>query len=638
MPWDSGLTEEQRSAAGHLGAHARLLAGPGTGKTLVLTRRICFLVEQEGVEPEAILSLTFTRAAARELRQRVQAELGTNPLPRISTLHSFALRQLLRNSALVTHLPQPLRIADDWEERHIIVEDLKTLLSLTHVDQVRDLISSLSADWQTLTADDERWQDRFPDPAFLGAWRAHREVYGYVLRAELVYQMKRSLEQYGHFDLEGPSGHLLVDEYQDLNRCDLAVIKAIAARGFALFVAGDDDQSIYGFRKAHPAEIRRFLDDYPGASDLALELCKRCDAKILELGLFVARQDYDRIGRPVRPEDGRVGGLVLIRRFSDQQAEADGISAVCAYLLGKRKIPPEEILILVRSDRNQSFSSVIRRALEGKGIAVTTNTPDSNPFNSAGGRLVLATLRLIVNSEDHLAWRSLLELRRNNLGPVALGSLYRLARARAIRFAQALFAVAATPSLLPEPHGSRVQSEVTAIKTLLEQVPVAPSALGSQAKSTMMDILQAVVEASGVAGNERDRLIQQFEKVAAGAAVTSTAGLLRAIETWDERIEQERQSGTVNILTMHQAKGLTSEAVIIAAAEDEYLPGRASGEAEGDERRLLYVSLTRARRFLLVTYCDRRFGAQQHTGRTAGKQARSLTRFLRDGPIAPMSQ
>lgn len=275
MPWDDGLSPEQRSAAGYVGTHARLLAGPGTGKTRCLTRRICFLIEDRNVEPEQICALTFTRAAAHELRRRVESEVGKERVPRISTLHSFALRQLLRNAARVPSLPQPLRIADDWEERHIILEDLKALLSLSSIDEARRLLNVLSADWQGLTADKAAWDQRFPYPAFLGAWREHREIYGYVLRAELVYQLKRALEQYGDFSLDGPPAHLLVDEYQDLNRCDLAVVKAIRDRGAEVYVAGDDDQSIYGFRMAHPEGIRRFPQDYGGARELVLEVCKR---------------------------------------------------------------------------------------------------------------------------------------------------------------------------------------------------------------------------------------------------------------------------------------------------------------------------------------------------------------------------
>ena len=238
MPWNDNLLEDQEKAAGHTGHHARLLAGPGTGKTLTLTRHICFLVENQEVPADTILAFTFTRAAAHELDQRVKAELSKEQSPRISTLHSFALRQLVRNEALISSLPKPLRIADDWEERNVVLEDLKALLNLGNIREASDLLNELSADWQSLTADESDWEARFPNAQFLGSWREHRQIYGYTLRSELVYQLKKALEQRADFQLESPINHLLVDEYQDLNRCDLAVVQNIESRGVELFIAG----------------------------------------------------------------------------------------------------------------------------------------------------------------------------------------------------------------------------------------------------------------------------------------------------------------------------------------------------------------------------------------------------------------
>jgi hypothetical protein len=196
------LLDDQRAVVTHVGSHARLLAGPGTGKTFCLTRRIEYLISEQGVNPEEIVALTFTRAAAAELRERVQEQMALeeDEGPRITTLHSFALRQLLRNSEL-TSLPQPLRIADDYEERYVIQEELKGLVG-TDLRAIKELLNRLSADWQTLDADQDHWEERFPNPRFLGAWREHRAIYGYMLRAELVYQLKRALEQRGDFRLD----------------------------------------------------------------------------------------------------------------------------------------------------------------------------------------------------------------------------------------------------------------------------------------------------------------------------------------------------------------------------------------------------------------------------------------------------
>jgi DNA helicase-2/ATP-dependent DNA helicase PcrA len=634
MTWQNGLLEDQKLAASHVGSHARLLAGPGTGKTLTLTRRICFLVNDQSVPASEIVALTFTRAAAKELRQRVEAELGPDQKPRISTLHSFALRQLIRNSGRVLALPRLLRIADDWEERHIILEDLKSLLQLEHIDQARDLLNELSADWQSLTADQADWEKRFPNPRFLGAWREHKQCYGYILRSELVYQLKRALEQCGSFDFGGQIRHLLVDEYQDLNRCDLAIVKEIAKRRAEVFVAGDDDQSIYGFRKAHPAGIRRFPQDYEGGHDIALQVCKRCDPEILELSLFVARQDYERIEKPIRADDGRDGGQVALLRFRDQVAEAQGIARLCRHLLDKHGLQSEDILILLRQDRRAVFSSVIREALESISIPVVASTEDVNSFNRDDGRKVIAMLRLLANSNDHLAWRTLLQLRINFLGPVAIQTLYRLAREHGTGFAHAIQMVVDDLSLVPAPYGARIRDEVRGIRSQLQAI-MPDGGIANESTDTITAVFNSAVKSMVHNAEEQQQLLDLFQVSIQGTNVASIPDLLGLIESPADEIEQEVKAGRVNILTMHKAKGLTSKAVITLALEDEYLPGKATGDSIGDERRLLYVSLTRAKHFLFMTYCSQRTGQQQHTGRTSGKPDRSLTQFLRDGPITP---
>jgi DNA helicase-2/ATP-dependent DNA helicase PcrA len=635
MTWDNGLLPEQRVAAGHSGAHARLLAGPGTGKTLSLTRHVCFLIEQQRIAPEEVIAVTFTRAAARELRQRVEGVLGVENAPRISTLHSFALRQLLRNATRVTALPQPLRIADDWEERHIILEDLKSLLRLRRIDHARDLLNELSSDWQSLTADDTDWETRFPNPRFLAAWREHREMYRYSLRAELVYQLKKAMEQRGDFQLEGNIRHLLVDEYQDLNRCDLAVVHEIASRNVELFVAGDDDQSIYGFRKAQPEGIRRFPRDYAGAAELSLEICKRCDQGILDLGLFVARQDTHRIEKPIRTELGRGMGEVDIVRFPNQDLEATGVALICRHLIEHHGLAPDSVLILLRSDHNRAFSRPLRDALAAADVPVVASTEGTNPLDQNAGRTSLAFLRLAANRRDHLAWRTLFILFCPGIGAAAVNALHDVARRNSMGFADAVLAARRDPAVLPTAHRSRI---TTAVQRVLSQLDsLFPTGQDEFGTCTELDnAVRAVAETLVSNLDEREAVILELNLAVEAVAATSVTNLVRATEVVGEDIEQELEKDKVNILTMHRAKGLTAEAVIVAAAEDEYVPGRAQSDAVHDERRLLYVSLTRAKHHLFVTYCDRRSGAQRHTGRTSGRTNRTLTRFLRDGPLTPV--
>jgi DNA helicase-2/ATP-dependent DNA helicase PcrA len=635
MAWDDDLLDEQREAARHVGTHARLLAGPGTGKTLTLTRHACFLIDGQGVAPSEIRIVTFTRAAAAELRQRLTQCLGPERLPRISTLHSYALRQLLRNSTLITALPQPLRIADDWEERNIILEDLKLLLGFNRISEIRDLFNELSADWQSLSADETDWDSRFPDPRFLGLWQEHRTIFGYTLRSELVYQLKRALEQHEGLDIEMPVYSLLVDEYQDLNRCDLAVVKQISDRGVYLYIAGDDDQSIYGFRKAHPQGIRRFPQDYPDSTTKPLTLCKRCDRTILDFGLFVARQDYNREEKTISTEEGREGGEVHLLRFLDQGQEARGVAQICSHLVLRRELLPDDILILLRSDHNRYFSSLYQKYIENAGIPVNAATEEMSPFNQSSGRIVLSLLRLAANSDDHLAWRTLLRIFSTGIGDGAIQSLYSLARSHGIRFADSVNLVINGPDALPR-FGNRAQREARRILSTLAGITTV-SDEGAQTTLGLLDQIRQITHQAVSDEGEENAILSEFERIITTQEVDSIEDLLQSIETSREDIEQEIEPEKVNIMTMHRAKGLTAEAVIVAAAEDQYIPGRAIGDAVGDERRLLYVSLTRARHYLYVTYCQSRTGSQRYTGRNSGRRQRSLTQFLANGPIPPQA-
>ncbi len=624
MAWDDALTDEQRRAAAHVGSHARVLAGPGTGKTLALTRRVVYLVREREVPPDRIMALTFTRAATAELKRRVRAELADEANSvLISTLHSYALKVILRRGA-GARLPTPIRIADDFEERWIIEEDLKSILGLARVQEARDLLRRLSADWERLTADETEYEQRFPQPRFLGAWREHRGIFGYTLRAELVYQLKHGLDE-GSIDVSQPPVHILVDEYQDLNACDLAVINRLTAFGTELYVAGDDDQSIYGFRYANPDGIRRFDRDYAPCAPLTLEECKRCDSRILDAALYVAEQDPRREPKRLVAAAGAGTGEVRILKFADQVEEANSIARLCRWLVDNRGIGPQEILVLVRSDRNHVFSEPIRQALGRRGLPVATVADPLEPLETEQGRQLLSILRLVVNPMDHLAWRTLLQLRNNGVGDQALGRLYELARREGYGFAQAVAAVREESSRLGG-FGARVARDATSIVAAVEDA-------SRRRDGDLTRYIEGLAEMHVPDPELRPRVVAIFLRVLSAAPTEDLSDLLRAINVSLDGAEQEIEAGAINIMTMHQAKGLSADVVVIAAAEDEYVPGRATGDAEGDERRLLYVSLTRARHFLYVTHCRRRTGAQEHTGRVPGQTQRTLTRFLSGGPI-----
>lgn len=628
MDWGN-LLEGQRRAAQHAGSHARLLAGPGTGKTLTLTWRICFLINELNIPPESIFALTFTRAAAQELRQRISGALEGKPIPRISTLHSFALRQLLKNQHILTSLPAPLRIADDWEERNIIVEDLKTLLGLSRISEIQDLIKLLSADWESLNVEEEDWEENYPNPRFLDAWEKHRGIYGYTLRSELVYQLKKNLEFEADFSLENPINHLVIDEYQDLNKCDLSIIKYLEARGAEIFIAGDDDQSIYGFRKAHPEGIRKFPDDFPGSINLELQICKRCDRDILGLGLFIAEQDIQRIPKSIYPEPSAGAGEVRLLHFKNQDEEAHGIARLCKHLSDHYDL--NNILILLRSDHRKAFSRPIEDALRRENIPVSVATT-SNILDE-GGRSFLAFLRLIVHSEDSLAWRTILQCWFTGIGSKTFDSIYNIAHRDNKSFARVILDAYNDDIVIPSKYRRRLYSAISEIISIRNDAIQNGVLDEHDSPGQIMDAISPAMDIFIAKDTDRNAIRLQFERLASNLDLHSLAEIIRSLGTAGD-MEPDIVDEKVNILTMHRAKGLTASAVILAAAEDEYIPGRAGSEEERDELRLLYVSLTRAKHHLFVTYCNQRTGAQSHTGRESGRK-RHITRFLRRSRYRP---
>jgi DNA helicase-2/ATP-dependent DNA helicase PcrA len=283
-------TVEQAAILGHdHHRHARVLAGPGTGKSATLVALVDHLLE--GNPSPRIKLLTFTRAATAELAKKV-SENPVAAAERPSTVHSFSISVLLRNPG-TGDFPEPLRIADKWEDKKVVQPTLARRANVP-VKKLDRLIREMAANWESLQPAVDPRVDPADRAHFLAAWSEHRQVYGYTLLAELPYELRHALQD--HPDLDGVDYDLLiVDEYQDLNACDLEALHLIAERGCAIIGAGDDDQSIYAFRRAAPEGIRRFPDDYPGCANYPLSITQRCGARIIEWASYVIDGD---LGRP----------------------------------------------------------------------------------------------------------------------------------------------------------------------------------------------------------------------------------------------------------------------------------------------------------------------------------------------------
>ena len=214
-------------------------------------------------------------------------------------------------------------------------------------------------------------------------------------------------------------------------------------------------------------------------------------------------------------------------------------------------------------------------------------------------------------------------------------AVYDLARSRGERFAETIFAVYANPSILPKNHRTRLSKAITGILQKLNELFPEGANEDYGDYNQLSEMIGGAAEKVIADSAGRNAAKLELRQIAEAFRATTIKALVGAVGIGTEGIEQQRELDKVNILTMHRAKGLTAEAVIIPAAEHEHLPGTASGEAFEDERRLLYVSLTRARHYLYVTFCNRRTGQQSYSGSNSGQTVRNLSEFLVDAPFVP---
>ena len=612
------LSNEQIKPINSLVKNKLILAGPGTGKSYTILGFIIDLINNKSINPNHIIVLTFTRAATAELKKKIKNEIdASKELPQVFTLHGFSLRQLMKNSKNIKKLPENFTIADNYEERNIIQEDIKKMLKLSRIDQVDDLFKLLASNWETLNADRTDWEINFSNPEFIGAWNKHREIYGYVLRSELVYQFKNLLIQEPDANIDSPIEYLIVDEYQDLNKCDLLVISELEKRKSKLFCAGDDDQSIYGFRFAEPEGIRRFIKDIPSAKEFLINECYRCDKSILEFATQVIRQDHKRILKNLISVTGKTGEYHILR-FSNQFTEADKIAKIIISLNNIKGVSYDDIIILLRSDKNCAFSNVIIKALQDNKLPISKNENFNDLFDTSCGRYLVAILKYLQNNQNDLAIRTLIQL-SNGIGIKTIENINEYAFNRKERYNKIINEInlGNIPDFQSNNKLLNVISKILSYNQYLNNDSIEFSELLKIIFKDIPNIDHNFIE-------NINKFIIEYEIGSIAKFITSIIDYLGP-EEYDDI-----QSNGIRIMTMHKAKGLSASAVFVIGAEDENILGK--GDTD-EERRLLYVSLTRAKNYLFVTYCKERQGQQQFSGyNPSNTKRRNLSRFIKDIP------
>jgi len=631
--WDEGLSDTTRNLAGIDHSPIRVLAGPGTGKTFALIRRMARLLE-EGVNPRELFICTFTRTAARDLREEVLA-LGDEgvDLVRAGTLHSYCFRLLAHDEvlSLTGRVPRPLMA---FEERFLL-EDVSGGL----VGGVRDCgkrLKAFNAAWARLQTDEPGWCDDPIDREFeerLESWLVFHKA---MLIGELVTEALSYLRDNPAIEELGRYRHVLVDEYQDLNRAEQVLLDILASSG-SLIVIGDEDQSIYSFKHAHPTGISTFAQTHAGTHDVSLQDCRRCPSLVVEMANSLIANNRSRTNRLLRPWPENPRGEVYLVQWTGMEEEAEGVAKFVNSRIDSGEVSAGQVLVL---SPRRNFGYAIRDALRAVGAPAhsffTEEALEGNPQRAEASQEMEAftLLMLLANPEDRVALRCWC-----GFGSISLrsGAWARL-RAYCVESGDSPRdgLQAMSSGSLQLPNCRDLVNRFNELESRLSQVE---GRVGSNLTDVLFPDHQAWAEP-----------IRSIPGVLSDEDLDAQS-LLDNLRTGITQPEMPSDVDYVRVMSLHKSKGLTADLVIVVGCIEGALP-RIDDDATAaeqqrqleEQRRLLYVAVTRARRTLIlssITQLPRklahRIGIPLNRGRSASGRT-IASRFLRElGPTRPQS-
>jgi len=600
------LTEEQREIIEAVGRPLLVLAGPGTGKTEVLARRILFLLRNNLATKKEIVGITFTTKAANQMKGRLK-QLGSqeDDQPLICTLHSLAAK-ILRENEEVTGLPLDFMIADGYEAFLTLqdtIEDINQYL-FKNIKRIFSNIFLLKAE----NINDQILLNKTIDEKICQRYQELLRFHSALDFQDLIIEASRLLEtsQEVKNSYQQKFRYLLVDEFQDINRSEYTLIRLLAGNAEGLFVVGDDKQSIYSWRGGNPRIILGFTKDFPQAIQKIMTKCFRCPEKIIRgADKFIKREPL------LEPQEKDSEPIFIINCKSDDQ-EASYISSWVQNVIKNSKYSAKDIAILYRGGDS---ADKIAESL------VNINIPIIRP-SSKETRYVkefIACLRLIVDRDDSLALRVCLASKlAKGIGPKGIKKLLDFSEDNKYSFWNALI-LANNNSSFKKWH-----KYIKAFIELLEDL----SALAS--KSKLNKLLYKVAECFG---NENESkiidIIKRSEFIPDNWSLYDFIQDIRGLKgekSADPRESGEEEVDSTLFITMHSVKGLQKKIIFVIGMEEGNLP-QLDGNIN-EQRRLFYVSMTRAVEKLFLCY------AKNRTGRSAqGYRTYKPSPFLFEIPV-----
>lgn len=624
----SDLNAQQREAVTSEARALLIVAGAGSGKTRVLTRRISHLLESRQAAPGEILSITFTNKAAAEMRERVESLVGRPARAMtVSTFHSACVR-ILRAHGERLGLPRSFTIYDTADSLRLltmVMRDADLDIKRTTPRAMASRISSLKnelVDFETFSA-----TAAVPSDVVLAS--VYREYQARLLRAGAVDFddiIGHTVALLGAFPdvaehYHRRFRHVLVDEYQDTNHAQYMLVRALVGDGTdgiapaALCVVGDSDQSIYAFRGATLRNIEQFEADFPDAKVILLEQNYRSTQNILTAANAVITRNAERRAKRLWTDSGS-GPRLVVYAADDERDEASFIAREIDALADDHNVQPSDIAVFYRTNaQSRAVEEVLIRVGLPYRVVGGTRFYERKEIKDA-----LAYLKVLANPADDVSLRRILNTPKRAIGERTEELVATYAQRERISFHDALRRADEVPGL--SPRALKSLGTFTALLDDLNAVVQSEAGLGA--------VVQAVLELTGLlAGFQnsddpqdatRAENLAELESVAiefsddvvAQAAAESASDPVSGLDDFLERVAlvsdaddiPDSQGGVVTLMTLHTAKGLEFPVVFLTGMEDGVFPhARSLGDPREleEERRLAYVGITRARERLYLT-------------------------------------
>ncbi len=626
-----GLSDRQKEAASYTDGPLLIVAGPGSGKTRVMAHRLAYLTGSEGVPPYRILAVTFTNKAARELRERCQRLVPTAADQlRVFTFHSFCAL-MLRFDGEYVGLKQGFTIYDDDDQARVIrriLQEMDIDPKQFPVGQLRSIISS-SKNKNILPPAFQQNAETYREEVAGRVYEKYQEALSrsnaadfddLLLKAfQLLENQPEILDKY-----QRRYEHILVDEFQDTNPLQFNIARLLAAKHKNICVVGDPDQSIYSWRHADPTNLTDFRATFPDAKIVTLDQSYRSTQVILEAADAVIANNEDRMEKTLWTENPR-GDRVSVAEVYDEEGEARAVINEVDRLVKQHDLSRDQIAVMYRINAQSRSLEV---ACNRSGV----------PYRLVGGvkfyerrevKDILSFLRLVLNPADDAALERIINVPARGISDRSVTELRRAAATHETPLLDAVLSVQDEKNPLGVSLSKRAANSVVAFAELVERLVEQSLSLQPQElidlamersgyvrwlqedKETGEERMENLRELRGSAeqysgGDPREQLAEFLENV---ALVSDVDG----VRTGNPFAATQADVGqeAITLITLHQAKGLEFEAVFMVGMEEGLLPHSRSVEDPAqmeEERRLCYVGMTRAKRWLYMLHTfQRRF-------------------------------